>query len=131
MLDCFRFNFVPGKLTDFGSEALHGTNIILSVDSPFFSTIVLFKTGRFPQVSGGFLERKIPGMNGGGSTRIMPITSISRFAQIKLLMEGFWESRQFSKLADPLSVALSRLFKMEGWPILIDTPYREATTKET
>ena len=32
----------------------------LGVDSPFFSTIVLSKTSRFPSVSGGFLERRIP-----------------------------------------------------------------------
>ena len=44
---------------------------ILGVDSPFFSTIVLFKHLPFPWVSGGFLERRIPGKNGEGTARSM------------------------------------------------------------
>ena len=42
---------------------------LLRVDSPFFPTIVLFENGPFSWVSGGFLERRIPGKNGEGSTR--------------------------------------------------------------
>ena len=34
--------------------------MLLGVDPPFFSTIVLSKTGRFPRVAGGFLESRIP-----------------------------------------------------------------------
>ena len=41
----------------------------LTVDSPFFSTIVLLKNRPFPWVSGIFLERRILGKNGEGSTR--------------------------------------------------------------
>ena len=38
----------------------------LGVDSPVFSAIVS-KTGRFPELFGGFLETRIPGQNGSGS----------------------------------------------------------------
>ena len=39
----------------------------LGADSPFVSTSVLaLTTSRFPSVSGGFLERRIPGKNGNG-----------------------------------------------------------------
>ena len=44
--------------------------ITLGGDSPFFSNIVLFKTSRFRWVSGGFLEKRIPGKNGEGIPRI-------------------------------------------------------------
>ena len=38
----------------------------------FFSTIVLSKNRiRFPWVSGGFLERRIPGKNGEGTPRVL------------------------------------------------------------
>ena len=36
--------------------------IILGVDAPFFSTIVLSKAGRLPSVSGGFLEASLERM---------------------------------------------------------------------
>ena len=40
----------------------------LGVDSPFFSTIILFNRQLFlPRVLGGFLERRIPGKNGSGA----------------------------------------------------------------
>ena len=39
----------------------HLETMVLGVDSPFFSTIVLFKTSRFPWDFDGFLKRKIPG----------------------------------------------------------------------
>ena len=42
---------------------------ILGVVSPLFSTIVHFENQRFPRVSGGFLERRIPGKNGEGTPR--------------------------------------------------------------
>ena len=42
---------------------------VLTLDSAFFATIALFKNRPFPWVSGGFLERRIPGKNGEGSTR--------------------------------------------------------------
>ena len=42
---------------------------ILRVDSPFPPAIVLLEHRPFPWVSGGFLERRIPGKNGEGSTR--------------------------------------------------------------
>ena len=45
------------------------TPLMLLVTSPFFPTIVLFENRPFPWVSGGFLERRIPGKNGEGSTR--------------------------------------------------------------
>ena len=45
--------------------------MIPGVDSPFFSIIVLFKTCRLPWVSGGFLERRIPGKNGEGTPRVL------------------------------------------------------------
>ena len=45
--------------------------IILRVDSPVFSTIVLFKNQLFPWVFDGFLKRRIPGKNGEGSPRII------------------------------------------------------------
>ena len=58
--------------------------IFLGVDSPFFSTIVLFKNqpcflGVFflPGVSGGFLEGRIPGKNGEGSPRIFAISELA------------------------------------------------------
>ena len=41
----------------------------LEVDSPFFSTIVLFKNRVFPLGFGGFLKRRIPGKNEEGSRR--------------------------------------------------------------
>ena len=43
----------------------------LRVDSPFSHTIVLFENWPFPWLSGGFLERRIPGKNGEGSTRTL------------------------------------------------------------
>ena len=43
---------------------------ILRADSPFFSAIALFNNQiRFPWVSGGVLERRIPGKNGEGTLR--------------------------------------------------------------
>ena len=42
---------------------------VLGVDSPLLSTIVLFKHW----VSGGFLDRRIPGKNGGGTTSLRPL----------------------------------------------------------
>ena len=45
--------------------------VFLGVDSPFFSTIVLFKTSCFPWGSDGFPERRIPGKNGKVSPRIL------------------------------------------------------------
>ena len=41
------------------------------LDSPFFSTIVFLKNRPIPWVSGGFLERRIPGKNGEGSPRFL------------------------------------------------------------
>ena len=49
-------------------------SIILGVDSPFFSTIAFPKTSRSPWVSGGFLERRIPGKDGEGTNRIMRVS---------------------------------------------------------
>ena len=40
----------------------------LRVDSPFFPTIVLFENRPIPWVSAVFLEKRIPGKNGEGST---------------------------------------------------------------
>ena len=47
--------------------------MFLGVDSPFFSTIVLFKNWLFPppRASDGFLKRRIPGKNGEGTPRIL------------------------------------------------------------
>ena len=39
-------------------------SVSLGLDSPFFSTIVLFKNQPFPRVLSGFLERRIPGRMG-------------------------------------------------------------------
>ena len=50
-------------------------DIALGFDSPFFSSIVP-KTGRFPWVSGGFLERRIPGKNGEGTPRIASFRAV-------------------------------------------------------
>ena len=36
--------------------------LLLGVDSPFFSTIVVFRTSRFPRAVGGFLERSVERM---------------------------------------------------------------------
>ena len=49
-------------------------------DSPFFPTIVLFENRPFPRVSGGFLERRIPGKNGESSTRMMIILAVRQHA---------------------------------------------------
>ena len=55
---------------------------IIGVDSPFFSTIALSrKKGRFPKVSGGFLERRIPGKNGNGRYRLNYSPSHSRMSE--------------------------------------------------
>ena len=43
--------------------------LTLGVDSPFFSTIVLFKNQMFPWVFDGLLKRRIPGQNGEGTPR--------------------------------------------------------------
>ena len=55
----------------FARSCLRGSSNILRVDSPFFPTIVLFENPPFPWVSGGFLERRIPGKNGEGRSRNM------------------------------------------------------------
>ena len=52
-------------------ELIRKQHVILRVDSPFFPTIVLFENRPFPWLSGGFLERRIPGKNGDGSTRVI------------------------------------------------------------
>ena len=46
---------------------LEGSLFFLGVDSPFFSTIVLFKSQLFPWVFDDFLKRRILGKNGEGS----------------------------------------------------------------
>ena len=46
-------------------------SFFLGVDSPFFSTIVLFKNRIcFPRVLDGFLKRRIPGKNREGTPRL-------------------------------------------------------------
>ena len=49
------------------------TKVFLGVDSPFFSTIVLFKNQLFPLGFDGFLKRRIPGKHGEGSPRVIGI----------------------------------------------------------
>ena len=41
--------------------------VLIGFDPPFFSSIVLFQTGRLPLISRGFLEKRIPGTNGEGT----------------------------------------------------------------
>ena len=53
---------------------------VRGVDSPFFSSIVLSKSLLFPSVSGGFLERRIPGKNGEGTPRF--VVSLFRGVQL-------------------------------------------------
>ena len=62
---------LPGAETaGHGVGGVGGVGAVLRDDSPFCSTIVLSKNWiRFPWVSGGFPERRIPGKNGGGSPR--------------------------------------------------------------
>ena len=57
--------FVQEDLRPALSSRLKETRI-LGVDSPFCSTIFL-SNRPFSWVSGGFLERRIPGKNGGGT----------------------------------------------------------------
>ena len=47
--------------------------LFLGVDSPFFSTIVLFKNQLFPFVFDGFLKRRISGKNVEGSPRLLRV----------------------------------------------------------
>ena len=71
-----------GALPSICSTQLLGSNsLFLRVDSPFCSTIVLFKTRPVILVSGGFLERRIPGKNGEGSTRVSPLRAEGPAAQ--------------------------------------------------
>ena len=44
----------------------------LGFNSPFFSTVVLFKNQLFPRVFDGFLKRRIPGKNGEASLDQFP-----------------------------------------------------------
>ena len=53
------------------------THISLGVDSPFFSTMVLFENQLFPMVVCGLLERRIPGKNGEATLRISISTYFS------------------------------------------------------
>ena len=61
---------------DLGSTFVHlsESSLIGLISFPFFSTIVLSKNRiRSPWGSGGFLERRIPGKNGEGTSRIFKV----------------------------------------------------------
>ena len=62
----FPFGF---PLTPTNEGTLQQKGQTLGVDSPFFSTIVLFYNQLFPRVLNGFLKRRIPGKTGEGSPR--------------------------------------------------------------
>ena len=47
-----------------------GASMNLGLDSPFFSTIVLFNSQLFPHGFGGFLERRMPEKYGQGTPRM-------------------------------------------------------------
>ena len=61
---------------------MSSTNI--GVDSPFFSTIVLFKHQLVACVFDGFLKRRIPGKNGEGSPRTKGEVALGGSASMRL-----------------------------------------------
>ena len=62
---------MPAKRRAIGIGPNKGVHFSRGWFQPFFSTIILFKNQiRFPRVSGGFLERRSPGKNGGGTPRM-------------------------------------------------------------
>ena len=68
-MGCIQLKGMGTELIQVGQRLLGGFTLSLRVDSPFFPTIVFFENRRCPWVAGGFLERRIPGKNGEGSTR--------------------------------------------------------------